>query len=85
MLYNEISFYVLFLNNVCNEALRQSERPSTPADQSVGRDINTSSGSVLLTGSSPQHSASESHHKSVCVGTFILVRTGAVAQFHTVY
>lgn len=38
MLYNEISFYMLLLTNVCNEALWQSEHPSfdpssTPADQ----------------------------------------------------
>lgn len=25
MLYNELSFYMLFLNNVCNEALWQSD------------------------------------------------------------
>lgn len=40
MLYNEISLYMLFLNNVCSEALLQSKHPSfdlcsKPADQWV--------------------------------------------------
>lgn len=76
MLYNEISFYMLFLEIVCNEALWQSEHPSfdhssTPADQHV-KSLLTLQIQLLhpLTGSP----YSTVHHiSSVCVDVFFVL------------
>lgn len=83
MLYNEISFYMLFLNIVCNEALWLSGHPSfdhssTPADQKVtftlGINPSTDWGAFIHTRYKPGHPYSTVHYNhisSVCADVFL--------------